>query len=276
MEFESDGFFDDKNHSRWGFYALLLNAQDGDYIQAGSLDIMASDVSFSSGERFQSWNCEIWVGGKPLNQYFDNVVKRQRYPAIWWRDTSPMFYDLFSLSTYPNSRRSFVDGLDFGSCTDIPQFNGLSRGYGPVEAQIIIDINGNFHLALSGGGPGAMTGLGYFEGYLCTIRKGGCLGNVPSPSDVTSALEGICLGTELILVGGINISPFCFGYSPLAEGNYTQLSTFYVGAGVGAGAGMSVAFPLGVGAPSLGWKWALDDQKNGVTLSDILAAVGVP
>jgi hypothetical protein len=281
MEFESDGFFDDKNHSHWGFYSLLLNAQDGDYIQAGSLDVMASDVSFSSGEGFQSWDCKIWVGGKPLKQYFDNVVKRQRYPEIWWRDTSPMFYDLFSLSTYPNSRQSFVDGLDFGRFNDIPQFHGLSRGYGNIEVQVIVDINGNFHLALSGGGPGKTYGLGYLEGYLCTLTWNnlgeGCFDNIPSPSEVTSAIDGVCLlSTELILVGGINISPLCAGTHLRTEGNYTSLSTFYVGAGAGSGFGGSVTFPLGVGDPSLGWKWALDDQKNGVTFSDILATVGLP
>ncbi len=280
-EFDSKGFFDHQNHSRWGFYALLLLAQDFDYLQVGSLNLqsMHPDVSFSSGQAIWSINCEtIMVGSQTLKEYFHNEVKRQRFPSIWWRDTSAMFYDLFSLSTYPNSRRSIADGLNVGTWSDIPQFRGISRGYGRSEVQLIVDINGAFHLSFSGGpaGIGNIWGPSYLEGYLCTWSwSNGCLGNTPSPSDVTATIDGICWSNDLVLIGGVNISPFCMGARLLTEGNYTALTTFSVGAAVGFGTGLSLTLPLspfGIAPkPTMGWKWALDDQINGMNFSKIFA-----
>ena len=288
IEFKSDGFFDEKNHSHWGFYALLLNAQDFDYIQVGSLKLqtMYPSVSFSSGEALWSINCNtIMIGSQTLEQYYNNTVKHQKYRSVWWRDTSPMYYDLFSISTYPNSRRSFTDGLDFGKFSDIPQFRTFTRGFGTAEAQLVVDINGGFHLAISPGlGIGESYGWSYSEGYLCnwnSVNLESCLGNVASSSDITSIIDGLCWGNELIIIGGINISPFCHGFA----GNwhdpstYSASSTFSVGAAIGAGSGISFTFPLSSIVPphpAWGWKWALDNQINGITYSDILKKVGMP
>lgn len=281
-EFFSHGFMDETNHERFGFYALLRKAQDFDYIQVGSLNLqsMYPDVSFSSGEAIWSINCEtIMVGGQTLNQYFHNVVKRQRYPSIWWRDTSAMFYDLFSISTYPNSRRSFADGTKNGNIaeSDVPQFRALSLGAGKDgELQLIVDINGAFHLAYSYG-FGRVWGLSYLEGYVCTSKWSECFYNeTPSPSDAAAAIDGLCWSNELILIGGINISPFCYGGGNLSDAsNWSNMSTFSIGAEVGAGTGGSLTLPLsliGVAPkPTMGWKWTLDDYINGVTYEDILA-----
>jgi hypothetical protein len=280
-EFTSHGFFDETNHDRWGFYALLKKAQDYDYLQVGSLNLQSiyPDVSFSSGEAIWSLNCDtIMVGGQTLNQYFRNVVKRHRYPSIWWRDTSAMFYDLFSISTYPNSRRSFADGLEGGALSDIPQFRALSLGLGKSgkngELQLIIDINGAFHVAYSNG-YGRMWGLGYVEGYVCTWKSSGCFGNTPSPAEATTAIDGFCQSNDLLLIGGINATPICTGLHPFIEGNWTALTTFSIGAQVGAGPGLSLTLPLSLFGiapkPTMGWKWALDDQINGMNFSKILA-----
>jgi hypothetical protein len=276
-EFYSQGFFDETDHDRAGFYALLLAAQDYDYLQIGSLDLLTlhPDVSFSKEEPIWRINCNtIMVGTQMLSQYFRSNVKRQKYPMIWWRDTSAMFYDLVRPFKSPN-RLSFADGLKAGAWSDIPQFRGISRGYGKSgELQLIVDINGAFHLSYSGG-AGKLYGRSYVEGYLCTWRlDNGCLGNTPSPSEVTSTIDGMCFSNDLVLIGGVNASPICSGIHLLTEGNYSAITTFYVGS-IGYGFGGSLTLPLSLFGiapiPAWGWKWALDDQMNGVTMSNISA-----
>lgn len=135
-----------------------------------------------------------------------------------------MYYNLFSLSTYPNSQRAFADGLDLEEYTDNPYFRGISRGLGKSgELQLIVDINGAFHLSysfsLNHKISGPIYGVGYVEGYICTWVRSGCLGNTPSPSEVTSAIDGLCQSNDLVLMGGINSAPICSGLHPLTAGS---------------------------------------------------------
>jgi hypothetical protein len=89
------------------------------------------------------------------------------------------------------------------------------------------------------------------------------------------ASTGLCQSNDLLLVGGINVAPICTGLHPFTEGNWTGINTFYVGLAAGSGAGGSLTLPLslfGVAPiPAWGWNWALDDQINGVTMSEIFA-----
>jgi len=50
-----------------------------------------------------------------------------------------------------------------------------------------------------------------------------------------------------------------------------MVSTFYAGIEAGGSAGASITFPLPYQNPSLGWKKAIEDGLNGVTLIDILS-----
>jgi hypothetical protein len=128
--------------------------------------------------------------------------------------------------------------------------------------------DGNKYVAYSGG-PGAMYGFGYAEGYLCNSLGRTC--SMPSPSEIEQSIRGICGGGEEVIIGGINISLICWGVN---LNGLSQMATFYIGFEAGAGSGGSVAIPLslfGVAPnPSLGWRWALDNQQNGTTYDEIL------
>ncbi len=163
---------------------------------------------------------------------------------------------------------AFTDGMDDNQTT-YPVFHSISIGFGVAEAQIVADIDGNKYLVLSGG-YGSIYGLGCTEGYLCSNLGLTC--SMPLPSELEQAIRGVCGGGEVLVIGGINISPICWRIN--LDG-VSQIGTFYVGLEAGAGNGLSFAIPLskiGIAPnPSLGWRWALDNQRNGTTYDKILA-----
>jgi hypothetical protein len=273
----SDRIRDNKNHSHWAFYALLRNAKDFDSINIGHVDLMRPhpDVlwDFMSVEIW-SVNCEtLIIGGQLLSEYYRTHILNQRDPQIWWRDTTPMYYNLETMDRMNVSERGnfkFTDGADHNQ-TAYPAFHSLSVGLGSVEGQIAADADGNKYFIPSGG-PGGIFGLGYVEGYLCNSLGRTCL--MPSSSELEHAMAGVCWGGEVVIIGGINLAPLCHGLAWNLE--FSQIATFYIGLEAGAGNGGSLAFPLSVIGvapnPSLGWRWAIDNQRNGITYDKVLAA----
>ncbi len=246
--------------SRWGFLAMLLEAQDFDYTRTGSLDLThwTPKISYSSTERIWSINCEkIMVGSRLLFDYYQTEVRKQRTPGIYWRDTSARYYDLFRPLESP---RTYVDG---GNMIDYPHFRSISLGVGPAELNLLVDINGQFHLAVSGGAGGTL-GIGYTEGYLCNWAA--CTDNIdmPSPADISKAIDGFCGEGSFQLVGGIAVSLCPSSIDPL---ELTGVSAYYLGLEVGYGAGAIGTFSLPYRNPSLGWTKAVQDQINGWDLS---------
>jgi len=253
--------------SRWGFLAALREAKDYDYIRVGSLDLISlyPKLAVSKTEMIWSINCDlIMVGGQRLSDYYENEVRKQRMPLIYWRDTSARYYDLFRPSEFFS--KTFVDG---GDLVDYPQYRSVSLGLGIVELNLLADVNGQIHLSVSGG-PGAIIGLGYTEGYLCNNISNSCSGDYVSPffnvqdelslSDISNALNGTCVGGNIqILTGGAgSICPTSTNFD-----GFSGIWTYYLGAEVGLGAGVSRTISLPYRNPLLGWSWAVNNQLNG-------------
>ena len=71
--------FESEIIDKWGFLASLLNAQDFDYIQSGTLDLakIHPDISTTSMDRLWTAHCDlIMVGSKTLRQYYEDNVKK--------------------------------------------------------------------------------------------------------------------------------------------------------------------------------------------------------
>jgi len=191
-----------------------------------------------------------------LSDYYQTEVRRQRAPAIYWRDTSARYYDLFRPLESP---RTYVDG---GNMIDYPHFRSISLGVG-AEFNLLVDINGQFHLSVSGG-EGATLGLGYTEGYLCNFEY--CENNIEMPqlSEITKAINGICGEGSSQLGAGIAVSLCPSAGDPLT---LTGIAAYYLGAEVGYGAGGSVTVSLPYRNLLLGWADAVNDQLNGWDLT---------
>jgi hypothetical protein len=267
------------NHEHLGFYALLLNAQDFNYVRIGSVNLatLHPSVSWSTTKMVWSIGCDtIMVGFQNLKQYYESEVKRKQQPLIWWRDTSPMFYDMFGVG---QPLQSFADGLIFGYRSDYPEFRGFSGCSGPVlgdiEFNIIVGINGDLHFSVAGGGGGHIGGFGYTESYTCGIST---CPIAPSTEEMAQAIDGLCVNAGIIVIGGINLSLLCGGLNRLNQFTISQTATYYVGLEFGGGVTGSLTLPLSLLGvppdPSLGWKWALDDQINGITTSRIIQMGG--
>ena len=185
----------DPYSSKWGFLDLLLHANDFNSVELGTLNL----VGLYPGIRMSDWsilwtlNCKtIMVGNKPLKQYYEDDVKRQRQSFIWWRDTSPSYYYLFSNSQKPTV---FVDGTP---SPDLPDIHGFSFGFYYASVGGLIDRFGNGYVT-GGGGLGIDIGLSYIEIY---VQKLTGLPNFEYENDLDKRIPGICAGLEAQAVGG--------------------------------------------------------------------------
>jgi RHS repeat-associated protein len=267
------------NRERWGFFMMLRNAEDGSFFQLGSLKLdqfqLKPFMNYGKPHVITAINCDnLFVDFRqPLRDFYETEVKKQRGISIWWRDTSATHYKLTpgfssSYSTEGYYEKIFVDGT---YTSDLPGYRSISLAF-PIqgttlEGNIIVDKTGNFHLSIAGGG-GATLGVGYAETYNCNTF-GGCNNYYPlKPSDITQAIDGICLQGNAILITGINIAPICWGFGLNAE-SFTSSVTLYSGIQGGIGGGGSVTLPLWwivPTQPSLSWKWAEDERLNGFLL----------
>ncbi len=212
-----------RRKERWGFYALLLDAQDFDYVRVGSLDLVQLPnpvIGYSKTELIWTVNCDtVMIGSRTLKEYYETEVKRERSPWIFWRDTSARYYQLRNEF---EPTWTYVDG-SLTPVSDYPDYHSVSIGVGAAEFNIIVDINGNFHLSIPFPGVkgSVVYGIGYTESYIGNWR-----GNAtPSTSEVTELIDGFCASGNIIFGGGISIAPICAWPTTLL--NPSAVETFY-------------------------------------------------
>jgi hypothetical protein len=128
------------------------------------------------------------------------------------------------------------------------------------------------------GGPPALVGLSYTEGYLCdwSLSSWGCGGGIPSASDIEKAVSGICAGPDLIVLTRMSVGALCKDISGTNWNLTSSVSTFYAGIAFGGGGSISGTIPLswfGVSPnPRESWKWVIDvRQQYGWTWDKISA-----
>ena len=238
---------------------MLMNAKDFDSFTLGSpkLDQIYPSINYDGGQHIIFSNCDqIFVDFKPLRLFYENEVKRQRDPHIYWRDTSATNYRLGS--------NTFVDRI---YQSDLPQYRSISLGVGSTEVNLIVDINGNFHLSFSYSGniPSVSYGYSYAESYLCNNCH---IPQTPSLDEITSSIDGICLGGGLVFDVGINIYPICTGLPFSSPLPLSSVSTFYKGSLGDIGVGASFTLPVWwiiPRQPKMGWDKILNEQLNGHT-----------
>lgn len=272
---------------KWGFFAALLDAQDGDSLSAGSIILMTGDpyVQYRSPQRLWLKNCDqIMVGNRSLEDYFDNILVMptpRDFPAEFWRDTSPSYY---LLSGQRTASKIYVDG---SKTTDLPDFHSFvfSIGAGRVGLNITLTVDqfGNQYVNvpdISGDLPAILAsiikyltgrkfnlvsgGLAYSEGYVCTgYYSSGCVFRTPSLTDdsyIKNLIIGPCTsGGAVIGVGGTLV--VC--------GSGSRAIIYSWGPMIGIGINGSLGWQFGNDI-SLGWNWAIRDRLEGVSYIDVL------
>jgi hypothetical protein len=102
-----------KDHSKWGFLALLQYAQNGDVINSGYVSVVGQGIQsefWTTPKYIYEVNCEkIMVGYQFLDQYYRSYVDQSWEPKIWWRDTTSVDYQLSRNGPVPIH---FWDGFD--------------------------------------------------------------------------------------------------------------------------------------------------------------------
>jgi hypothetical protein len=268
---------------RWGFFMMLREAKDGNFFQMGYPKLFGQlnpTIAYGGSHIIYS-NCDkIFVDYKPLNEFYENEVKKQRQNLIWWRDTSVTHYKLapgLASNFNPKENKIYIDGA---YQTDLPAFRSVSVGF-PVtlknlkktlEVNVIVDINGHFHLSV-GGGPGSIYGVAYTEDYLC-VTSGGCTSSTGiSRDEVTEAINGFCENQSLVVLTGVNISAICHGWNfDTSVNSISSVSSFYLGVMVGyGGLDGTATIPLNGLPPTraMGWREIEGEILNGNHLRDV-------
>lgn len=272
---------DSKDHSKWGFYALLLQAESGDTIKTGYISLAGTAFPlpdfqleyWSTPRTIYEIGCKtIMVGSQFLGEYYRSVVDASNDSLLWWRDTTSEHYNLHKNGSFPIN---FWDGFDNGIGT-YPNFVGISVGIGPVEIGRLVDLYGNQYLAVSGG-YGVSVGFAYVEGYLCNwgLASWRCSVGIPSANEIEQAIAGVCVGPEVVLLTGISIGGICKDWSWTNWDILSSVSTFYAGEYGGIGGNVTVTIPLslfGVAAdPRYSWKDIIDTRlQYGWTVDKVM------
>jgi len=240
---------------RYGFLALLLEADNFDVIGVGYLQLQKPQPTVAYNLGLIYTDCEtIFVDGQPLKYFYETKVKNQNEPWIWWRDTSASYYQL-------NLKTTYVDG-DYS--TDLPLFHSIDIGALFANGDLLVDLDGNFYLSISAG-HGESGGFSYTESYLCLNEN--CHFN-PYENDFSNLIEGACINSGGQVLVGYQIS-ICG--NPL--NNPTAVHTFSSGfqAGFSLPAG-SYTWSLASILPQnreFGWRAAIDARRNGTHRSDL-------
>jgi RHS repeat-associated protein len=263
-----------RDHSKWGFYFLLRQAESGDTINSGYAKI--SNAAYASvpgpDTSTQVWstprtirlvNCDkIMVGQQFLDEYFTNIVDRSWDRDLRWRDSTSVVYYLHRQGLTP---KVIWDGYD-NDMVDYPQFVGTAYGAALFEVGDLTDMDGNKYLSVSFGW-GISLGVSLVEGYLCdwALNRWSCAPGMPSKADIEKAISGICAGPQLQLVYGFDLGTICKDMSFNNWNLTSSVLTFYFGSHVAGGVGGSVVIPLswfGVSPnPNEGWRSLIDTRK---------------
>jgi RHS repeat-associated protein len=259
--------------NKWGFFSALLDAKDGDSLQAGSLVLMTTypHIQFRARDRVWLKDCkQIMVGSRTLADFFSYVLLQptiRDLPAEYWRDTSPSYYQLSGNNTV--SMR-YIDGED---AVDLPDFHSVDISIPGIiasgNAAYLVDRFGNQYIS-AGPSVGLGTGgISYSEGYICpNANSPDCIDRFPSltdDSDIKNILVGPCVNVGFSLdLGGM-----IFACRPV--GSYRGGGVIYsFGVNASIGAGGTWTQKLLWNSPSMGWNWAIDDRINGVDYVDVI------
>jgi RHS repeat-associated protein len=257
---------------KWGFFAALLDAEEGDTLQAGAVVLSAiyPYVGYASPKRLWLLGCdEVMVGSLRLADYFDYVLVQPNYGQLamqFWRDTSSSYYVLRT----SNSIAGYVDG---STMTDLPDFHSIEVSApikGPVGMALagIADRFGNYYFLVGGGWspiPIPQGGVSYSEGYICANPYSGtCLTTTPSLRNDSEIRETL---TKWCASAGAQA-----GYGGVVFGCESGGVGVVFSAGVSYFAGVTGTFGIYLGRDeSLGWNWAIEDRLAGVTIERLLA-----
>jgi len=256
---------------------MLREVEDLSFFSMGSLKLNRLFPSIEYGKQYLVYNMcdDIYVNFMPLKYFYENEVKKQNQPNIFWRDTSVTHYKLGRTGS-----KIFVDG-DYYS--DLPQYHSVSivpiKVLGlKLEINLIVDVNGGWHASISGG-IGEAYGVSYTESYMCNSAFG--LGNCnslefPSLDDVTAGVNGLCAQAGVVstglIKGGVSIAPLCLGVNSSPPSlTASSVATYYAG---DAQVGFSLiagnfTFPLLLTTPSMGWKDSYNEIRNGIHSRDV-------
>jgi len=267
-------------YAKWGFFSALLDAEDGDSLQTGSLILITKQpyIQYRAAELLWLENCDqIMVGSRRLSEYFDYVLTQptsRELPAEYWRDTSPKYYILSGENTL--SRR-YVDGTNV---IDLPDFHSLdfsvSSPFMLIGGNVssIVDRFGNQYA--SGGAVAGLStpmGLTYSEGYICAHGSSGdCFFKLPSlenDSDLVNIISGPCvsLGAALDLGGSI------FGCAPTSAGGYRGGGIIFsagLNATIGAASSATWHMQFLGSDQSKSWNWAIEDRLEGIGYVELM------
>lgn len=239
--------------TRYGFLALLLEADNFDVIGVGYLQLQKSKPTVAYNLGLIYTDCEtIFVDGLPLKYFYETKVKNQNEPWIWWRDTSASYYQL-------NNRDTYVDG-DFA--TDLPSFHSIDIGAIAYNIDIVADLDGNFYASVAGG-LGVSGGFSYTESYLCQNSE--CVLNIDY---INNLISGFCVSHGGQIAEGYAVS-ICSPASP----NQSFVMTYSVGYEAGynliGGSYTILLSSIIPRNPEFGWRRAIGDRRNGIHRSDL-------
>jgi len=262
-------FFSPLPHSgRWGFLAAMLEAEDGDRLAAGGVNLATAKPNrhYRAPQQLMLVNCEqIMVGSLRLEDYF-NILHMPTYmteAAIFWRDTSPVYYQL--------NDKLFVDGADM---IDLPDFHSIDVSFPAAfplsgNPSIIADRFGNLYgefgvgVSLSLPMPASIS---YIEGYVCpdATSAATCWSVKPpldNPGPIRDTLRGACVVVGCAAVGG----------GTLVECGKSGGELVF-SMGISAYIGISGTYTWEIpwlSSTSFGWNWALQDRLDGTTLDEL-------
>ena len=264
-------FFDYKNHTRAGFYALLLLAENDDYVRSGSIDLtrLYPKISYNSPKKIWSPDCKtIFIGNELLRLYYYREVTRQRNPSIWWRDTSARHHELSKWRNKPYGMYTFVDG----GLTQLPNYRSINLGAFVAGFDLVSDQAGRIYLSGSAG-QGRSIGVSYTESYSCTYgidcSSGITGGNIETLTNLKEVAVNFCLSVGAQVIGGISGNPLCLSLNS-QELSLTTARTFSKGIQAGFTLDAVFSFPVSQGSPRLGWQKEIEEEMNGITMLDIL------
>jgi RHS repeat-associated protein len=249
---------------RWGFLALLLDAQPGDLLSYGCADITLTEPGLTRAGYgligFDEQRETITINGQSLSNFVINTLNRSGITPhhLSWRETTARYYALHRRLGLPLKR--YIDG---SAQTDLPDFHSLGTGI-VLDGAYLVDRFGNRYIVV-GLSAGVGAAIQYTEGYVSKsslYSKQIGSRQLLSEDSLKNIIDGACLEVAAGVVQGRGAG-FCFdsGYSYLIYS-----STLGVTAGVGTSA---IVIPLGKDI-SASWNWAIEDRLQGIMLSDLL------
>jgi hypothetical protein len=249
----------------------LLDAEDGEIVEAGSLNLVdiKPGIRYGTPKIIRLVNCdEILIGSHRVENYFNwlHVTTYMAETAIVWRDTTPTHYRLRKSSDIPSwSGSMYIDGTDK---IDYPDFHSvdvtISGAIAGWDISAVTDRFGNFYLVTGpSAGPGLPVGLAYTEGYVCSPGAGdSCFTQftpLNDPDPIIKTITGPCYSRGGAAgIGGMIVTCSSSG----------NALVFSIGLSLYAGASGTVGLQINQNT-EWGWNSHIYERLNGTTLADL-------